>query len=400
MIDYLLGYLPQNPFWFSVSTLGILSAISFTSFFIAKNVVLRLIRNLLKRGNTNLGNMLADNNVFYKLTYLIPVFVFYKLSYVSPLFEKLIIQISLGAMAFVALLMFNAFLYVLEEIYQKTNYSEHLNIKSYLQIIKLVANILGLVVIVAISMDKDPTLLLSGIGAMTAVLMLIFKDTILSLVASMQITSNDLFKVGDWIEAPQFSADGDVIEIALHSVKIQNFDKTISVIPTHKFIDSPFKNWRNMYKSGGRRIKRSLFIDMSTIKLCDQAALHKFSKFKLLSNYIDLKGREIDTYNVDKDVSELINGRSLTNVGVFRVYIENYLKINHNIHKKGMTFLVRQLEPTALGLPIQLYVFVNDTNWVRYESVQADIFDHLLAVVPEFDLKIFQSPAGSDFSRL
>jgi miniconductance mechanosensitive channel len=257
------------------------------------------------------------------------------------------------------------------------------------------------VVIVAILIDKNVAWLLSGLGAMTAVLLLIFKDTILSLVASIQISSNDLFKVGDWVEAPQFGADGDVIDIALHAVKIQNWDKTISIIPTNKLIDSTFRNWRGMSESGGRRIKRSLFIDMNSIHLCDETILQKFTRFELLREYIQQKQKEVAEHNKTHniDTSELINGRRLTNIGTFRAYIEAYLRNNSQIHPE-MTFLVRQLEPTATGLPIQIYVFTNDTDWIRYEDIQADIFDHLLAVIPEFGLKIFQSPTGKDFGKL
>ena len=236
---------------------------------------------------------------------------------------------------------------------------------------------------------------------MTAVLLLIFKDTILSLVASLQISSNDLFKIGDWIEAPQFGADGDVIDIALHAVKIQNWDKTISIIPTHKLIDSAFRNWRGMSESGGRRIKRSLFIDMNSIRLCTEELLEKFTHFELLKDYIEQKTKEVADHNKSNSINtaELINGRRLTNVGTFRAYIEAYLRNNSKIHPE-MTFLIRQLEPTARGLPIQIYVFTNDTDWVRYEAIQADIFDHLLAIIPEFRLKVFQSPTGKDFGKL
>ena len=304
-------------------------------------------------------------------------------------------------MALSGLLVINAFLSALSDIYEKTKYSERMHIKSYIQITKLIVNILGVVVIVAILIDKNVAWLLSGLGAMTAVLLLIFKDTILSLVASLQISSNDLFKIGDWIEAPQFGADGDVIDIALHAVKIQNWDKTISIIPTHKLIDSAFRNWRGMSESGGRRIKRSLFIDMNSIQLCTEELLEKFTHFELLNDYIEQKTKEVADHNTSNSINtaELINGRRLTNVGTFRAYIEAYLRNNSKIHPE-MTFLIRQLEPTARGLPIQIYVFTNDTDWVRYEGIQADIFDHLLAIIPEFRLKVFQSPTGKDFGKL
>jgi len=304
-------------------------------------------------------------------------------------------------MALSGLLVINAFLSALSDMYEKTKYSERMHIKSYIQITKLIVNLLGAVVIAAVIIGKNPAWLLSGLGAMTAVLLLIFKDTILSLVASVQISSNDLFKVGDWIEAPQFGADGDVIDIALHAVKIQNWDKTISVIPTHKLIDSAFRNWRGMSESGGRRIKRSLFIDMNSIQLCTEELLEKFTNFEILKDYIKQKTTEVADHNKSNNINtdELINGRRLTNIGTFRAYIEAYLRNNSQIHPE-MTFLIRQLEPTSRGLPIQIYVFTNDTDWIRYEGIQADIFDHLLAVIPEFGLKVFQSPTGKDFAKL
>jgi len=335
------------------------------------------------------------------LAYLVPALIFYNFAYATPQFTTMIQRSSLTLMAIAGLMVINAFLSSLSDMYEKTKYSERMHIKSYIQITKLIVNILGTVIIVGIIINKDTTLLLSGLGAMTAVLLLIFKDTILSLVASIQISSNDLFKVGDWIEAPQFGADGDVIDIALHAVKIQNWDKTISIIPTHKLIDSAFRNWRGMSESGGRRIKRSLFIDMNSIHLCTEEMLDKFMRFEILTEYINGKIKEVTDHNESNKINtaELINGRRLTNVGTFRAYIEAYLQNNSKIHPE-MTFLIRQLEPTSRGLPIQIYVFTNDTDWVRYEGIQADIFDHLLAIIPEFGLKVFQSPTGKDFSKL
>ena len=356
---------------------------------------------MLQNTSTQMDDILIKHNVFKRLAYLVPALIFYNFAYAAPQFTIMIQRTSLTLMAIAGLLVINSFLNALNDIYKKTKYHERLDINSYLQITKLIINILGSVVIVGIIINKDTTLLLSGLGAMTAVVMLIFKDTILSLVASVQISSNDLFKVGDWVEAPQFGADGDVVDIGLHAVKIQNWDKTISVIPTHKLIDSTFKNWRGMSESGGRRIKRSLFIDINSISLCSPETLEKYKKFELISEYIDRKQKEVSEHNQTNniDTSELINGRSLTNIGTFRVYIEAYLKNNSLIHKE-MTFMVRQLAPTEKGLPMQIYVFSNDIDWVRYEGIQSSIFDHLFAVVPEFGLRIFQNPTGKDFGTI
>ncbi len=401
MIKYLSPYLPQNPLLHSLAILGVLAVISLLAFYITEKIILTLLTRMFRKTSTDLDDILVNRNVFNRLAYLVPALIFYNFAYAAPQFTAIIQRASLSLMALSGLLVINAFLSALSDIYEKTKYSERMHIKSYIQITKLIVNILGVVVIVAILIDKNVAWLLSGLGAMTAVLLLIFKDTILSLVASLQISSNDLFKIGDWIEAPQFGADGDVIDIALHAVKIQNWDKTISIIPTHKLIDSAFRNWRGMSESGGRRIKRSLFIDMNSIRLCTEELLEKFTHFELLKDYIEQKTKEVADHNKSNSINtaELINGRRLTNVGTFRAYIEAYLRNNSKIHPE-MTFLIRQLEPTSHGLPIQIYVFTNDTDWVRYEGIQADIFDHLLAIIPEFRLKVFQSPTGKDFGKL
>jgi len=401
MLEQLSPYLPQHPLLNSLSILGILAVLSLVAFWITEKIIIKLLTKMLQKTSTQMDDILIKHNVFKRLTYVVPALIFYNFAYAAPQFTIMIQRTSLTLMAISGLMVINSFLNALNDIYKKTKYHERLDINSYLQITKLIINILGSVVIVGIIINKDTTLLLSGLGAMTAVVMLIFKDTILSLVASVQISSNDLFKVGDWVEAPQFGADGDVVDIGLHTVKIQNWDKTISVIPTHKLIDSTFKNWRGMSESGGRRIKRSLFIDINSISLCSSETLEKYKKFELISEYIDRKQKEVSEHNQANniDTSELINGRRLTNIGTFRAYIEAYLKNNSLIHKE-MTFLVRQLDPTEKGLPMQIYVFSNDIDWVRYEGIQSSIFDHLLAVVPEFGLRIFQNPTGKDFGTI
>ena len=401
MLEQLSPYLPQHPLLNSLSILGILAVLSLVAFWITEKIIIKLLTKMLQKTSTQMDDILIKHNVFKRLTYVVPALIFYNFAYAAPQFTIMIQRTSLTLMAISGLMVINSFLNALNDIYKKTKYHERLDINSYLQITKLIINILGSVVIVGIIINKDTTLLLSGLGAMTAVIMLIFKDTILSLVASVQISSNDLFNVGDWVEAPQFGADGDVVDIGLHTVKIQNWDKTISVIPTHKLIDSTFKNWRGMSESGGRRIKRSLFIDINSISLCSPETLEKYKKFELISEYIDRKQKEVSEHNQANniDTSELINGRRLTNIGTFRAYIEAYLKNNSLIHKE-MTFLIRQLDPTEKGLPMQIYVFSNDIDWVRYEGIQSSIFDHLLAVVPEFGLRIFQNPTGKDFGTI
>jgi miniconductance mechanosensitive channel len=259
---------------------------------------------------------------------------------------------------------------------------------------QVLAGFLGIIASVYIAIGKSPLGFISGLGAMTAVLMLIFKDTILSFIAGMQLMFNDLIHKGDWIEVPQFGADGDVVDIALYNVTVQNFDKTIVYIPTSKLMDGSFKNWRGMKEAGGRRIKRSINIDQSSIRFLHKDDIERLKHINLISDYLDSKLNE----DVDADGTDP-NRRKLTNVGTFRAYIINYLKAHPKI-RKDLTLLVRQLPPGPEGLPIEIYVFTNDTDWIVYEGIQSDIFDHLLAAVNEFDLSVFQHPAGSDIKKL
>jgi len=392
-IDSIYIFIKNNPF------VKYLIAIIFAYilFFVTKKVVLKTIFKIFEKTSTTLDDVLINKNVFSKLPYLIPLVFLYSLRDLLPIF-KIIDRLFLSLIAVIILISLNALINAVNDVYEKTRFHEKLNIKSYIQLTKLFINVVGVIIITAIIAGKSPVYFLSGLGALTAVLMLVFKDTILSLVSSIQITSNNLFKVGDWIEAPQFGADGNVIDIALHSVKVQNWDKTISVIPTNKLINSSFKNWKGMSDSGGRRIKRSIKINMKSIKFCSNEMIEKYKSIELIRNYINTKMENISVHNSEKNIdqNDLLNGRSLTNVGTFRAYIELYLKNHSKIHKE-MTFLIRQLAPQSDGLPIEIYVFSSDTNWVSYESIQSDIFDHLLAILPEFELEIFQNISG-DFS--
>ena len=392
-IDSIYIFIKNNPF------VKYLIAIIFAYilFFVTKKVVLKTISKIFEKTSTTLDDVLINKNVFSKLPYLIPLVFLYSLRDLLPIF-KIIDRLFLSLISVIILISLNALINAVNDVYRKTRFHEKLNIKSYIQLTKLFINVVGVIIITAIIAGKSPVYFLSGLGALTAVLILVFKDTILSLVSSIQITSNNLFKVGDWIEAPQFGADGNVIDIALHSVKVQNWDKTISVIPTNKLINSSFKNWKGMSDSGGRRIKRSIKINMKSIKFCSNEMIEKYKSIELIRNYINTKVENISVHNSEKNIdqNDLLNGRSLTNVGTFRAYIELYLKNHSKIHKE-MTFLIRQLAPQSDGLPIEIYVFSSDTNWVSYESIQSDIFDHLLAILPEFELEIFQNVSG-DFS--
>ena len=380
---------------------SILLLISIIVFLISKKILTKFLNQLFKRTSTQIDDKLVAQGFFTRLIYLIPLVIINNFAFNFSPFELWIYKFSQAGMVVAVLLSLNALLNSINDIYSKSKYAQTLHIKSYVQILKLILNILGSIIVIAIISGKSPLYLLSGVGALTAVLMLVFKDTILSFVASIQINSNDLFKIGDWIEAPQFGADGDVIDIALHTVKIQNWDKTISIIPTYKLIDSSFKNWRGMTESGGRRIKRSIFIDQNSICFCSSAELENYKSIELLKPYLEQRITEVNESNKNQNVNmdSYVNGRRLTNIGTFRAYIKAYLKNHSKIHD-NLTFLIRQLRPSASGLPIEIYVFTNVVDWIEYESIQADIMDHILSVISEFNLKIFQNPSGHDLNKL
>ena len=391
LIDNLYYVDIENPY--IILLISILFA--YILFLVTNQIILRSIAKIFRKTSTKFDDILLEQKVFNKLPYLIPLIFLYSLRDVVPFFKS-VDRFLIALIALIILISLNALINAINDVYRKSKFAEKLNIKSYAQVVKLILNSVGIIIIAALLAGKSPIYFLSGLGALTAVLILVFKDTILSLVSSVQISSNDLFKIGDWIEAPQFGADGNVIDIALHSVKVQNWDKTICVVPTNQLINSSFKNWRGMSESGGRRIKRSIKINMKSIKFCSDSMIEKFKTIYLLKDYMEEKLKEINVHNIDKKINEadVVNRRSLTNVGTFRAYIKFYLKNNAKIHN-DMTFLVRQLAPQSDGLPIEIYVFSNDTNWVNYEAIQSDIFDHLLAILPEFDLEVFQNLTGN-----
>jgi len=377
-----------------VAAAGVL-VLSFITYLITKYVLMKVILQLSKKTKTLWDDKLIERKVFNNLSYIIPLIIIYYAAGLFPDFEEILKRFAKALIIWFSVLAVSSLLSAVNDIYLTTKRAKDKPIKGYLQIIKIFFFIIGAIVVLGIILGKSPWIFVSGLGAMTAILLLIFKDTILSLIASMQISFNDLIKIGDWLSVPHFNADGNVIDIALHTVKIQNWDKTISVIPTHKLIDGTFKNWRGMEQSGGRRIKRSFSIDTSCIKFCDEKMLKKFEKFQYLQKYLVAKKKEVSEYNKKNkiDTSEMINGRNLTNIGMLRAYIVEYLS-NHPNVRKDMTFLIRQLAPGSSGLPIEIYVFIDDIKWANFESIQADIFDHILAVVPEFELRIFQYPTG------
>jgi miniconductance mechanosensitive channel len=370
-------------------------------YYLSRTYLIRLIKVLSKRSKSKIDDVILGQGVLSKLSYLGPLIILHQYIEVLPGIVSRFQPIISALIIFIMLAVIGSLLNALYEIYSGLAISKKFPLKSYLQVVKIFIYILGTLVIISILIGKSPLVLLSGFGALTAVLMLVFRDTILSFVASMQISTSDLVKVGDWVESPTFGADGDVIDIALHHIKIQNWDKTISTIPTYKLIDSSFKNWRGMSSSGGRRVKRSIHIDINSIKFCTQEMLDRFSRIRYISDYIKSKSDELTQYNnqIQSGMDELVNGRRMTNIGTFRAYIISYLK-NHPNVRQDMTLLVRQLQSTDTGLPIQLYFFTNTVDWIDYENIQSDIFDHIMAALKGFDLSVYQSPTGSDFNKL
>ncbi|MCB9209177.1 MAG: mechanosensitive ion channel [Ignavibacteriales bacterium] len=400
-METLKEYLSEFPILFvSLQIIGVL-VLAFVVYLIFKKILVSGIQRIVKKTKTDVDDILINESILKRIAYIAPILVISQFLYLVPQVENLFRKFTESAILLIFLLIIGSFINAANELYEKSKQYERRPIKGYLQIAKIIIYILGGIAIIGLLTGQQPWAVLTGVGAFTAILILIFKDTILSFVASIHISAYDLVRVGDWIEVPQFNVDGDVLDVALHTIKVQNFDKTIVVFPTHKLLEGAFKNWRGMQKAGGRRIKRSIFIDLSSVKFCDKNLLDKFRKIQLLKDYIDRKEEEIQKYNESKnvDTSVFVNGRRLTNIGTFREYLKAYLKSREDINK-GFTFLVRQLTPGPSGIPIEIYVFANTTEWVRYEEIQADVFDHIFAVITEFELNIFQNPTGKDFRAL
>jgi miniconductance mechanosensitive channel len=398
----------------SESTAGVLSPgvaillvilLAFVSYYITKWIIISGLAYSARRTSTRWDDFMVERKVIHRLAYFAPALVIYVLTPLALHGYDTAIEFVQDAMLVVIILIgvwtLDSLLNAVFDIYDTLDVSKEFTIRGPIQVAKIVVYFIGGLLIVALLLDKSPLYLLTGLGALSAVLMLVFKDPILGFAAGIQLSANKMVMIGDWVEMPKYNADGDVIEVGLTTVKVQNWDKTITMIPTYALISESFKNWRGMQESGGRRIKRSIHIDISSIRFCTGEMLERFAKIQYIADYIAEKKAEVAAHNQTHqvDTSILVNGRHLTNVGTFRAYVVAYLR-HHPMVNQEMTFLVRQLAPTEHGLPIQIYVFSSDKVWANYEAIQADIFDHLLAVVLEFDLQVFQNPTGSDFKEL
>jgi len=372
---------------------------------ITRAALLQIVHRAVKRTRTQWDDVLMRRGVFVRLAHVAPVIVLYAAAGIvlagHDTAMTVMQHLAIVYLVLVAVWVVDALLNAATDICASYAFSRRVPVRGFAQVIKLLVYLAVGVAVVSLLVGRDPTSLLAGMGAMTAVLLLVFKDSILGLVAGIQLSVNDMVRLGDWIEMPRYNADGDVIDISLTTVKVQNWDKTISTIPAYALVSETFKNWRGMTEAGGRRIKRCVYIDMHTIRFCDAAMLERFRRIRYLRDYVEAKLAEIAEWNRVHDVDEQIpvNGRRLTNVGTFRAYLVAYLR-NHPLVRQDMTLLVRHLEPTPHGLPIQVYVFSKQTAWADYEALQADLFDHILAIVPEFGLRVFQEPSGADFARL
>ena len=398
------GMLNEHPQLETLAALIALVLVAVLANWVVKHIMVRGFYTMLSRFG---GSQHNDFGVIKRLSNIVPALIITSsialVPGLPPAMVAVIKNVTGGFIILTIALALGAILEIVNMLYMRRQASHLKPIKGYIQIIKIVIYALASILIVATLIDRSPLILLSGLGAMAAVLMLIFQDTLLSLVASVQISSGDMIRVGDWVEMPQLNADGDVIDIALHTVRIQNWDKTITTIPTKRFISDSFKNWRGMQESGGRRLKRSLFIDQHSIHFLTQEELEHLKGFKLLEGYFDEKLSELNEWNakhIKTNPGQTMDSRKLTNIGTFRAYIDKYIRNNPGIHQTGMTLMVRQLSPTPEGLPMEIYCFTNTTAWTEYEAIQSDIFDHLLAIAPEFNLRVYQAPSGSDMRAL
>ncbi|MEZ4281419.1 MAG: mechanosensitive ion channel family protein [Myxococcota bacterium] len=389
-----------------LADIGLVMLAATLVYFVVRWGLLRAVRRLVERSSTHWDDALLEARFFARLAHIAPAFVVFQgLELIEGLPDPVVDlgrRAAISVMILVGALALTSFLAAAEAIYDRHPEYRERPIKSYLQVIALFVYFAAGLLILAALMNRSPWIFLSGIGAMTAVLMLVFRDTLLSLTASVQLASNDMLRVGDWIEMPALGADGDVLEIALHTVKVQNFDKTITTIPTYRLISDSFKNWRGMSSSGARRIKRSVWIDLQTIRFLTDEEIERFGRWSHLAEYIEGKRDELARAEQSAEVRPGVDAdrRRLTNLGTFRAFVLELLRRHPDIHQSGHSLMVRQLPATSEGVPIEIYCFSRLTEWVAYERLQSDLFDRILATVPAFGLRVFQAPSGADFTLL
>ena len=394
------------PWAYPAIVLAALLLLAWLANFVTRRILLRGLRRLVGRFARRDGDDAPYRlRVVPRLANVVPALVISAgIGWVPGIPAPVVTFVHGACQAWVVLTLALAFSHALDALnllYERRADARHKPIKGYVQVAKIAVFILAGLSIIATLAGVRMLHLVTGLGAATAVVMLVFQDTILSFVASVQISSDGRVRVGDWIEMPSQNADGDVTDIALHTVTVQNWDKTVTTIPTRKLISESFKNWRGMTESGGRRIKRALHLDQASVRFLEPSERDALRRFTLLRDYLDTKERELADWNagLGADGELPVNARRITNLGTFRAYVERYLRHHPQVHR-DLTLLVRQLQPGPTGLPLEIYCFTNDTRWAVYEGIQSDIFDHLLAILPEFGLRVFQEPAGADFRAL
>ena len=393
----------QYPILLNIIPIVILIFISYTAFKFSRILLVKILIPQIKKSKTQLDDSFIKNKLFMKISYIVPIIIIYNFSFIitdnltisSSLLDLVITIISI----FIFARIIDALLSSINDTYSKKY--KRMPLKSYIQIIKIFIFIFAVLLAISVLSGRSPWVLLGSLGAISAVLLLIFRDTILSFMANLQISSNNLIQLNDWVEAPAFGADGNVIEIALHTVKVQNWDKTITVIPTHKLIDESFKNWRGMQESPGRRIKRAVYIKQNSVKFMTSENLEELKKVALIKKYITSRQEEIDKFNTENNIDKSLplNGRNQTNLGIFRKYVDSYLNEHSAIHKE-LYIIVRHQAPTDKGIPIEILCFSRDKRWENFEYITADIFDHVIAAIPYFGLQLFESPSGDDITKL
>jgi miniconductance mechanosensitive channel len=372
---------------------------------IARRLIVRFLHAMFRRSRVRWDDVIADRGVLLRLSRVAPALVVYfsgdLIAPEVPWIGELVRRISTAWIVLAATFTIDSAIDVFHDLYRDTVLSKKRPIKGFVQLGKVALFIVAVVVVITTILDRSPVGILGGLGAMSAVLLLIFRDSILGFVSGIQLSANNMVQIGDWIEMPKYDADGDVIDITLQTIKVQNWDKTITSIPVYALTSDSFRNWRGMSESGGRRIKRSISIDMRSVRFVDEEMLARYRRFSRIRGYIEERQEQIERYNRENRIerADAVSGRRMTNLGIFRAYVQAYLR-SHSAVRQEMTLLVRQLPPQSTGIPIEVYFFSADQRWAEYETIQADVFDHLLAVIPEFDLRVFQEPSGTELQNI
>ncbi len=407
MLDYTINILVISGFSLTLSKilsnillLLIILIISLIIKMLINSMIIKKVSLYIKNNKYKWDDILLKRNVFSRLSnVLIPIVIYFFTPSFSYEFQGIVRKIAFIYLTIVILFLLSALLTSANDIYNILKKTKSKHIKVIVQILQLILYLFGLIIIISGALGKSPVIILSSIGALAAVLLVVFKDSLLGIISGIQLSTNDMIRIGDWIEMPKYHVNGEIIDISLNTIKVENFDKTVTNIPSSALLSDSFKNWRNMQESGGMSIKRSINIDSSCIEFCSLEMIRKLESIRYLSQYIEDKKSEIKKYdnNINIDPTRSVNVRRITNLGAFREYISQYLNNHPSIHK-NMIQIVRELEPGIYGVPLEIHAFTNDTNWLNYEKIQADIFEHLLSIAPAFNIRIFQNPSGRDIN--